>query len=64
MKDANDAAADRRSGQVSMFDAMGGGDAEETVPESDGIDDTIELSSSESLALEHEVLGYYLTATC
>ena len=61
MKDANDAAADRRSGQVSMFDAMGGGGAEETVPESDGIDDTIELSSSESLALEHEVLGYYLT---
>jgi DNA polymerase-3 subunit alpha len=60
MKDASDAAADRRAGQVSMFDALGAG-PEEAAPEGDGIDDGIELSTAESLALEHEVLGYYLT---
>lgn len=60
MTDASRAAKDRRSGQASMFDAFG--EAEEAVPvEAPGIDERFASTKAETLALEHEVLGFYLS---
>ena len=61
LKDASGAAADRRSGQVSMFDAFGAGEPEKPEVTDDGIDDSKSLSKAETLALEFEVLGFYLS---
>ncbi|MFT7677590.1 MAG: DNA polymerase-3 subunit alpha [Planctomycetota bacterium] len=63
LKDGANAAADRRSGQISMLDAFGGG-AQETQaeePVGDGIDDSLAFSKTDTLAAEFEVLGFYLT---
>ncbi len=65
MKDGSDAAADRRSGQVSMLDVFGGGDDSggdaEAAAADDGIDDSKAWSKPDTLAAEFEVLGFYLT---
>lgn len=59
MSDASRAAKDRRAGQSSMFDVFGG--AEEETASSTGIDDRFAIEKAEILALEHEVLGFYLS---
>ncbi|MEL6904709.1 MAG: DNA polymerase III subunit alpha, partial [Planctomycetota bacterium] len=60
MTDASQAAKDRRSGQGSMFDAFGG--AEEPEKKSTaGIDDRFASTKAETLSMEHEVLGFYLS---
>tara|TARA_R110002126_G_scaffold11114_3_gene50406 strand:- start:36 stop:3509 length:3474 start_codon:yes stop_codon:yes gene_type:complete len=63
MRDASSSAADRRKGQVSMFDAFGGGDetAAEASATDDGIDDSRALNNTDTLQLEYDVLGFYLT---
>jgi len=59
------AAADRRSGQGSLFGATpSGGDSgspTDTETAGDGIDDTRALNRADTLALEFEALGFYLT---
>ena len=60
MTDASRAAKDRRAGQSSMFDAFGGAEEEETAATT-GIDDRYAIEKAETLALEHEVLGFYLS---
>jgi DNA polymerase-3 subunit alpha len=60
LKDAADAAADRRSGQASMFDAFGAA-PEQSASRLAGIDDARATDTTETLAMEFEVLGYYLT---
>ncbi len=61
MSDASQAAKDRRSGQVSMFEAFG--DAEQASPAAKptGIDDTFAIDKAETLRLEYEVLGFYMS---
>jgi DNA polymerase-3 subunit alpha len=62
MRDSSVAAADRRSGQISMFDAFGGGDgAPAKRAAADGIDARQALGKAEVLALEFEALGFYLS---
>jgi DNA polymerase-3 subunit alpha len=53
------AAADRRSGQGSLFGMDGGDSADEDA--GDGIDDSLAFSRADTLRVEHEVLGFYLT---
>lgn len=60
MTDASSAAKDRRSGQSSMFDAFGGAEEPE-VDHEVGIDDSFAIEKAESLRLEYEVLGFYLS---
>ena len=60
MSDASQLAKDRRSGQGSMFDAFGGADEPEAKSNA-GIDDRFAIEKAESLAVEHEVLGFYLS---
>lgn len=60
MTDASQLAKDRRAGQSSMFDAFGGAEPEETKAGA-GIDERFAIDKAETLALEHEVLGFYLT---
>ncbi|MEZ6014023.1 MAG: DNA polymerase III subunit alpha [Planctomycetota bacterium] len=61
MRDASVAAADRRSGQASMFDVFGGGDDPKAKDASDGIDPRDAISKAEVLRLEYEALGYYIS---
>lgn len=48
---------DREAGQTSMFDLLGGNDAEEDVPEPDGV----EWDRKTKLAFEKDVLGIYVS---
>ena len=57
MREGARAADDRRSGQGALFGAQ----EEESGDPGDGIDADKALPPSEVLALEHEVLGFYLT---
>ncbi len=52
------AADDRRSGQGALFGAL---EPEGGPDEGDGIDPARAIAAAEVLALEHEVLGFYLT---
>jgi len=64
LADAQAAAADRKAGQSSFFDAFGEGESEApdaTETALSGIDDRDAFDTAETLAVEHEVLGYYLT---
>lgn len=64
MSDSSERAKDRRSGQGSMFDLLGGGDdggAVDSGPTGDGIDPRNAVPKADVLALEHEVLGFYLS---
>jgi DNA polymerase-3 subunit alpha len=61
MSDASSLAKDRRSGQSSMFDAFGGADETSDAKPSTGIDDRYAVTKAETLALEHDVLGFYLS---
>lgn len=60
MNDASDAAADRRSGQSSMFDAFG---AEDSTPVATApkLDTSKAWEKAEALAEEYEALGFYLS---
>ena len=60
MTDASQAAKDRRAGQASMFDAFGGAEEPEKKATT-GIDERFASTKAETLALEHEVLGFYLS---
>lgn len=60
MTDASQAAKDRRAGQGSMFDAFGGAE-EPAAKATSGIDERFASTKAETLALEHEVLGFYLS---
>lgn len=57
--DGSKAAADRKSGQGSLFGAAPA--EEESGPVSDGIDDRKAFSKSDTLKAEFEVLGFYLS---
>jgi DNA polymerase-3 subunit alpha len=59
LSDGARAAADRRSGQGSLFGASP--DSEAPAAASDGIDASRALNRSDTLTLEFEALGYYLT---
>ena len=68
LADASVAAESRRTGQMSMFGMFG--ESEEAaatsaagtqVATSDGIDDSKALDQMDTLALEYDVLGFYLT---
>ena len=59
MRDGAASAADRRSGQASLFGAPE--PSETTGAPDDGIDESLAVSPAECLAMEYEVLGYYLT---
>ncbi len=62
MSDGSMQAESRRTGQMSMFEVFG--DAEPTSASaavSDGIDDSKALNRLDTLSLEYDVLGYYLT---
>ncbi|MCA9003552.1 MAG: hypothetical protein KDB61_16630, partial [Planctomycetes bacterium] len=62
MKDGAVQADSRRTGQMSMFEMFG--DAAPATSDSgkgDGVDDSKALNRLDTLALEYEVLGYYLT---
>ncbi len=65
MADGAQAAANRKSGQMSMFDAMGGGGAggggEAAESEASPIDDSKAWDEKETLSAEREVLGLYLS---
>ncbi|MGK0484128.1 MAG: DNA polymerase-3 subunit alpha, partial [Planctomycetota bacterium] len=61
MADASSLAKDRRSGQSSMFDAFGGADEASEETPAGGIDDRFAVSKADTLSLEHEVLGFYLS---
>ncbi|MCB9911995.1 MAG: DNA polymerase III subunit alpha, partial [Planctomycetes bacterium] len=64
LADGSVAADARKTGQMSMFDMFGGAEADASdpsAPAADGIDDSKALSDMDSLALEYEVLGFYLT---
>ena len=63
LSDGSMAAESRRTGQMSMFEAFGeGGEQEATaVATDDGIDDSKALSNMDTLGLEYDVLGFYLT---
>ncbi len=60
LREASDAAADRRSGQASMFDAFGA-EEDETAPSTAGLDPRNAWDPSETLAHEYAVLGFYLS---
>ncbi|HIL37559.1 MAG TPA: DNA polymerase III subunit alpha [Planctomycetes bacterium] len=59
LRDGAASAADRRSGQASLFGAPE--PKEKEAETNDGIDDSRAVSPQEALAMEYEVLGYYLT---
>ncbi len=62
LRDAAAAAADRRSGQASMFDAFGAGEPKKSKGDgASGIDPRDNLSKAEVLALEFESLGFYIS---
>ena len=66
MNEATRAAADRKSGQGSLFDAFGGGDEGSSgpagpEPEQDPVNEATCYSKSETLKAEKEVLGFYLS---
>jgi DNA polymerase-3 subunit alpha len=57
--------ADKRTGQMSIFESlMGGGDAKKTVamPGSDSLPDLDEFPKPELLKMEKELLGFYITS--
>ncbi|MEX1026357.1 MAG: DNA polymerase III subunit alpha [Planctomycetota bacterium] len=59
MTEGNAAASDRKTGQSSLFASF-----EAAAPEQDrgdGIDDSKALDAADTLRLEHEVLGFYLS---
>jgi len=62
--DGSRAAADRRSGQGSLFGAAPSGaetDSGEAATPGDGIDDRLAFDKAETLQAEFEVLGFYLS---
>ena len=62
MKEGADAAADRLSGQGSFFEVFGEAESGTDTGEMEvGIDDSKALNPSETLALEHEALGFYIS---
>ena len=63
LSDASVAAESRRTGQMSMFGMFGESEeaAGPAVGTKDGIDDSKALNNMDTLGLEYEVLGFYLT---
>ncbi|MDA1264562.1 MAG: DNA polymerase III subunit alpha [Planctomycetota bacterium] len=61
LRDASEAAADRRAGQVSMFDAFGADEPEKPAAEAPGLDPRKAWDKAETLANEYEVLGFYMS---
>ncbi|HUR26631.1 MAG TPA: DNA polymerase III subunit alpha, partial [Planctomycetota bacterium] len=67
MSESQRAAADRRAGQISMFDAPSGtasngkGGSRLAVSSGDGIDDARAFTKAETLRAEHDALGFYLS---
>ncbi|MEO6709551.1 MAG: DNA polymerase III subunit alpha, partial [Planctomycetota bacterium] len=63
MSESQRAAADRRAGQISMFDAPSGpkAGARMAVSAGDGIDDALAFNKAETLRAEHDALGFYLS---
>ncbi|MEZ5974106.1 MAG: DNA polymerase III subunit alpha [Planctomycetota bacterium] len=61
LADASVAAESRRTGQMSMFEMFGGAAEEAAGPAALAIDDSKALGLMDTLALEYEVLGFYLT---
>lgn len=62
MSDGSLQAESRRTGQMSMFEVFGDAEPETSATGiSDGIDDSKALNRLDTLGLEYEVLGYYLT---
>ena len=59
MSESARAASDRRSGQGALFGGFE--EAQESTDDSDGIDDAKALDRMDTLRLEHEVLGFYIS---
>ena len=61
LREATDAASDRRSGQTSMFDAFGGTSAPASPRAGAEADPSNAWGKAEILSAEYEVLGFYLS---